>query len=120
MSQCPDCRNEFVQPFVCTTCGAEKLYDATVREQASQIKRLTTLLNRTHIVLGLLTDDTEPPTLPAEWQPYADRTALVYGTINPENQHMAIEEVYVQDGPCDVTPATTHCQNWLQIVPETP
>ena len=57
MSQCPDCRNEFVQPFVCATCGAEKLYDATVREQASQIKRLTTLLNRTHIVLGLLTDD---------------------------------------------------------------
>jgi len=71
-------------------------------------------------MVGLLTDDTEPPTLPAEWQPYADRTALVYGTINPENQHMAIEEVYVQDGPCDVTPATTHCQNWLQIVPETP
>lgn len=66
MSQCPDCRNEFVQPFVCTTCGAEKLYDATVREQASQIKRLTTLLNRTHIVLGLLTDDMHDEDIPPQ------------------------------------------------------
>lgn len=44
MSQCPDCRNEFVQPFVCTSCGAEKLYDATVRGQAMQIERLHKLL----------------------------------------------------------------------------
>lgn len=66
MSQCPDCRNEFVQPFVCATCGAEKLYDATVREQASQIKRLTTLLNRTHIVLGLLTDDMHDEDIPPQ------------------------------------------------------
>lgn len=66
MSQCPDCRNEFVQPFVCTTCGAEKLYDATVREQASQIKRLTTLLNRTHIVLGMLTDDMHDEDIPPQ------------------------------------------------------
>ena len=28
--KCPSCRNEFLQPFVCTTCGAQKLYDATV------------------------------------------------------------------------------------------
>jgi hypothetical protein len=28
--QCPNCKNEFVQPFRCTTCGAQKLYDATV------------------------------------------------------------------------------------------
>ena len=69
-------------------------------------------------MVGLLTDDAEPPTLPAAWQPYADRTALVYGTINRENQHMEIKEVYVQDGPCEVTPATTHCQNWLQLLPE--
>lgn len=69
-------------------------------------------------MVGLLTDDTEPPALPAAWQPYADRTALVYGPINPENQHMEITEVYVQDGPCDVTPATTHCPNWLQLLPE--
>jgi hypothetical protein len=69
-------------------------------------------------MVGLLTDDAEPPTLPAAWQPYADRTALVYGPINPENKHMEISEVYVQDGPCDVTPAMTHCPNWLQILPE--
>jgi hypothetical protein len=30
MSECPECHNQFVQPFVCTTCGAAKLYDATV------------------------------------------------------------------------------------------
>lgn len=27
---CPDCKNTFLQPFVCTTCGAQKLYDNTV------------------------------------------------------------------------------------------
>ena len=69
-------------------------------------------------MVGLLTDDAEPPTLSPAWQPYADRTALVYGPINPENKHMEISEVYVQDGPCDVTPAMTHCPNWLQILPE--
>ena len=69
-------------------------------------------------MVGLLSDDAEPPVLPAKWQPYADRTALVYGTINRENQHMEIKEVYVQDGPCEVTPATTHCQSWLQLLPE--
>ena len=38
---CPDCRNTFLQPFVCTTCGAQKLYDETVRSQAATIDRLT-------------------------------------------------------------------------------
>jgi septal ring factor EnvC (AmiA/AmiB activator) len=38
--KCPDCRNEFVQPFVCITCGAQKLYDETVRSQAATIERL--------------------------------------------------------------------------------
>ena len=37
---CPDCRNQFVQPFVCVTCGAQKLYDATVKSQADTIERL--------------------------------------------------------------------------------
>ena len=53
-------------------------------------------------------------------RPYADRTALVYGPVNPENRHMEVKEVYVQDGPCDVTPSTTHCPHWLQILPEIP
>jgi hypothetical protein len=35
---CPDCKCQFVQPFKCVTCGAEKLYDATVRSQAAQIE----------------------------------------------------------------------------------
>lgn len=37
---CPDCRNQFVQPFKCTTCGAQKLYDNTVTSQASTIESL--------------------------------------------------------------------------------
>jgi hypothetical protein len=28
---CSSCGNEFLQPFVCTTCGAQKLHDETVR-----------------------------------------------------------------------------------------
>jgi hypothetical protein len=45
--QCPDCKNHFLQPFVCTTCGAQKLYDTTVFSQqqvldaqAARIERL--------------------------------------------------------------------------------
>lgn len=37
---CPDCKNQFVQPFVCTTCGAQRLYDVTVTSQAATIERL--------------------------------------------------------------------------------
>jgi len=29
--RCPSCNNDFKQPFLCTTCGAEKLYDATLQ-----------------------------------------------------------------------------------------
>jgi hypothetical protein len=29
--RCPSCQNTFLQPFVCTTCGAENLYDETLR-----------------------------------------------------------------------------------------
>ena len=43
---CPDCRNQFVQPFVCTTCGAQRLYDATVKSQAEAIQYLKSLLER--------------------------------------------------------------------------
>jgi len=34
---CPDCKNSFLQPFVCTTCGAEKLYDTTVVTLQNQL-----------------------------------------------------------------------------------
>ena len=27
---CPSCANEFLQPFVCVTCGAQKLHDHTL------------------------------------------------------------------------------------------
>ena len=34
---CPDCRNEFLQSFVCTTCGAQTLYDTTVVTLQNQL-----------------------------------------------------------------------------------
>jgi hypothetical protein len=37
MNICPDCKCEFVQPFKCITCGAQKLYDVTVISQAKRI-----------------------------------------------------------------------------------
>lgn len=40
---CPDCRGHFVQPFVCTTCGAQRLYDHTVIEQGKRIDALEAL-----------------------------------------------------------------------------
>jgi hypothetical protein len=36
---CADCRNVFLQPPRCTTCGAEKLYDATVRNLQEDVVR---------------------------------------------------------------------------------
>jgi multidrug resistance efflux pump len=32
-------RNDFTQPFVCITCGAEQLYDNTVKSQARTIEQ---------------------------------------------------------------------------------
>ena len=31
MIRCPSCKNAYTGPFVCVTCGAQKLYDATLR-----------------------------------------------------------------------------------------
>lgn len=41
---CVDCKNVFLQPPRCTTCGAEKLYDHTVQSQAKTIEHLRGLL----------------------------------------------------------------------------
>jgi septal ring factor EnvC (AmiA/AmiB activator) len=30
MSKCPSCNNEFLQPFLCITCGAQTLHDHTI------------------------------------------------------------------------------------------
>jgi hypothetical protein len=46
MNTCPDCKCQFVQPFKCTTCGAEKLYDATIRSQAKRIEALERVITR--------------------------------------------------------------------------
>lgn len=40
MNTCPDCKCEFVQPFRCATCGAQKLYDHTVTSQQQTIDAL--------------------------------------------------------------------------------
>ena len=31
MIRCPSCKNAYTGPFICVTCGAQKLYDATLR-----------------------------------------------------------------------------------------
>jgi hypothetical protein len=51
---CPDCRNQFVQPFVCTTCGAQKLYDATVKSQGETIVNLRRLCDEAADMLETL------------------------------------------------------------------
>lgn len=68
---CPACKNRFLQPFVCTTCGAEKLYDATVRGQAAEILRQRELLARWMIERGFSTghgDTTEDLLSELAWQ----------------------------------------------------
>jgi predicted transcriptional regulator len=37
---CSSCGNEFLQPFVCTTCGAQKLRDETVKALEAEIAAL--------------------------------------------------------------------------------
>jgi hypothetical protein len=37
---CSSCGNEFLQPFVCTTCGAQKLRDETVKALEAEVKTL--------------------------------------------------------------------------------
>jgi hypothetical protein len=43
-SKCPDCGNTFLQPFVCTSCGAQKLYDTTLTTAYATIDRLRAAL----------------------------------------------------------------------------
>lgn len=38
-SICPDCHNTFQQPFKCVTCGAQKLYDATLLDAQQRAER---------------------------------------------------------------------------------
>ena len=42
---CPSCNCVFHQDFVCTTCGAEKLYDATVESLRARVVELKEILN---------------------------------------------------------------------------
>jgi hypothetical protein len=48
---CPDCKNQFVQPFTCITCGAQRLYDETVRQQGRQIEAQAAEIERLRAAL---------------------------------------------------------------------
>ncbi len=37
---CPSCRNQFMQPFVCTTCGAQKLHGREMDTLEAELKRM--------------------------------------------------------------------------------
>jgi hypothetical protein len=41
VSKCPSCHNTFMQPFMCTTCGAQQLYDESIISAWEQIDRLS-------------------------------------------------------------------------------
>jgi hypothetical protein len=50
-TKCPACKNTFLQPFVCVTCGAEKLYDATVASQEAAIAALKAEIEQHRVLL---------------------------------------------------------------------
>lgn len=50
--QCPDCKNEFIQPFRCVTCGAQRLYDATVATLQQQNDALRAQLDAARAATG--------------------------------------------------------------------
>ena len=43
---CSSCGNEFLQPFVCTTCGAQKLRDETVKALEAENARLKAAMDK--------------------------------------------------------------------------
>lgn len=91
MNTCPDCKCEFVQPFRCATCGAQKLYDHTVTSQQQTIDAL-----RARVA--------EAETYRTFWQRYAmppkaRPSCLVCGRVSedwpPAIKHMALPSVIV-------------------------
>ena len=56
MRKCPDCKNEFVQPFVFTTCGSQKLYDTTVVTLQNQLAAAQAQRDEMKLTLRNLTD----------------------------------------------------------------
>jgi hypothetical protein len=53
---CPSCSNRFYQPFVCTTCGAEKLYDATLKSAVDRAESAEAKLKTVNELLQLWLD----------------------------------------------------------------
>lgn len=72
MNRCPDCRNLFVQPFTCTTCGAQKLYDETVRSLHGRCETLEARLAEALRVLDTIDDEGDD-----HYYGIADRARLV-------------------------------------------
>jgi len=52
MHRCPSCENQFMQPFVCTTCGAAKLHDAELRSAHARIAEAERLLRIAYVTIG--------------------------------------------------------------------
>jgi len=79
MQTCPDCKCQFVQPFKCITCGAEKLYDHTVRSQAGEIQRLQAKLDA--IMLEYCPNEMTPQQI-ARWEDAQTASQASGGTVD--------------------------------------
>lgn len=61
--KCRLCNCEFVKDEVCITCGAEKLYDATVKSLQEEVERLKKKCDMQANILRRLTPDKYPDTM---------------------------------------------------------
>lgn len=53
MNKCPDCGTLFHQPFKCTTCGAQKLYDATMTSLQDELEIANEERSRIGALVGM-------------------------------------------------------------------
>jgi hypothetical protein len=56
---CPDCKNVFLQPFRCVTCGAQKLYDVTLANAQQRAEAVEAENTKLHKNIDLLLADLE-------------------------------------------------------------
>jgi hypothetical protein len=85
MNTCPDCKCEFVQPFRCATCGAQKLYDHTVTSQQQTIDALRARIAELEYVAGLM------------WDRYEDGEPCYEGMTDDDTGTYTGQAVYFSD-----------------------
>jgi len=66
---CPECKTDFVQPFVCISCGAQYLYDSTLlsaqvaldraHKRIDKLMQVNALLNKENQTLLQMRKDIE-------------------------------------------------------------